>query len=162
MTFRKNLEWAVIFTTLSIFTVYAVNTHLNGRPEDVYAKAIAASPSLSANIERFVITPPSGTDLANEIRTRVFSQLIQRFTNLLQQNKELCGITEEQFEQLAAVYDAEVKSIRVGDQIRSVVQITDPDFTKKDLQAITGAPDVHCILVEVYQNIILNLSAHLS
>ena len=152
-------QWSAAFSVLLLYSIHALMNISGHAVNAAYAEAIADDPVLAAHEQQYILAQVTPANARNNALTRV----INRFTQNLKRQEELCTVDSSQVQELTRTHN--LRSERVSMRGRDITVVRGRRgnvVTRNQLETLNNGNNVHCRLVDVYEHIILTLSARLS
>jgi len=155
---QRKVFWVVAFAALFGFSLMTIG-NVTGRGVHVaYARTIIDNPALASQAA-FILPNAELTSQSG------FGHVVANLTRRAERSRELCGLNEEQQQFLAARYPMTQENVRVGNRTVSVLRFAENGLSQSDMRTAfthAGFPNFHCTAFQVYDQIILLFSAHVS
>ena len=138
-----------MFALLTLYSVFILSS-LDRSANVAYARTISANQEFAGQ-HHFVIVD-------NALARGIFERAIDRLSMRRNDAQELCAVSEEEFASLSILPGTEVEEFTVDNETLFVATPDDGHALAHDeLRSI-----VHCQAVEIFDRIIMMLSAHVS
>ena len=145
------------FSMLIAFTAFTLANILGYTSTRVYAQAIAEQGNWREK-PLFVVVK------AQESASPLL-RILDRLTKRQSEEKALCGLTSAQVAAVSQETDLTMRQITIGDRQITLAVPEDRGFNRNELLGAMEThhqDSVHCSLFQTYQQVLLQLSGHLS
>ncbi len=137
MTLSKKIQWFLIFSVLTIFSVSLVDNITGVSTQKVLADTISNDAGLK-NSKKFVVVQ-NDSDASQGF--------LQRLSNFLGKDM-LCAISEEQYAALSAQFQTSTDTLTVDGEPVSVVKVSGDGLQATQLKDLVSPSDVHCKVIK--------------